>query len=284
MKIEDIKPGDVIVRTEDKILFKVVEVTSDRQIMQSANCKLNEVFCIFQEPKPIPFCSVYEFELATEEQRQYMDSKLAAFNGTHTDAESERITALASIIGDLKQEYNALAERVKKLTDDMQKQFDAAKDELQKKDEKHEALEQKYSELLKKHTVLFYKNDALLAELPKVGDTCARLQDNNYMLRKQLNAANANCKESEEKRTEADEKVKEYKNRLSFVFRHYRRFIHADFVSMEHDCPHGVKAKVGSLKCIICEHYIKSDSGNAGIVLCAYDYDKEKEEHKPTQQ
>lgn len=47
MKIEDIKPGDVIVRTEDKILFKVVEVTSDRQIMQSANCKLNEVFCIF---------------------------------------------------------------------------------------------------------------------------------------------------------------------------------------------------------------------------------------------
>lgn len=195
MKIEDIKPGDVIVRTEDKILFKVVEVTSDRQIMQSAKCKLNEVFCIFQEPKPIPFCSVYEFEPATEEQRQYMDSKLSAFNGTHTDAESNRITALAFIIGDLKQEYNALAERV-----------------------------------------------------------------------------------------EADEKVKEYKNRLRFVFRHYRRFIHADFVSMEHDCPHGVKAKVGSLKCIICEHYIKSDSGNAGIVLCAYDYDKEKEEHKPTQQ
>lgn len=42
MKIEDIKPDDVIVRTEDKILFKVVEVTPDRQIMQSANGKMNE--------------------------------------------------------------------------------------------------------------------------------------------------------------------------------------------------------------------------------------------------
>lgn len=37
MKIEDIKPGDVIVRTEDKILFKVVEVTPEGEIMQSAN-------------------------------------------------------------------------------------------------------------------------------------------------------------------------------------------------------------------------------------------------------
>lgn len=77
MKIEDIKPGDVIVRTEDKILFKVVEVTPDHQIMQSANGRLNEVFCIFQEPKPMAFCSVDEFEPSTEEQRQYLDSKLA---------------------------------------------------------------------------------------------------------------------------------------------------------------------------------------------------------------
>jgi hypothetical protein len=276
MKIEDIKPGDVIVRTEDKILFKVVEVTSDRQIMQSANCKLNDVFCIFQEPKPIAFCSVYEFELATEEQRQYMDSKLAAFNGTHTDAESNRITALASIIGDPKK-YNALAERIKKLTDDMQKQFDAAKDELQKKDEEHEALEQKYSELLKKHTVLFYKNDALLAELPKVGDRLEQLQDNNYMLRKQLNTANANCKESEEKRVEADEKVKEHKNRLRFVFRHYRRFIHADFVSIGYDCPHNPGVEVGGLSCVNCAHFLKNDFYNSKHVLCAYDYDKEKQ-------
>lgn len=277
MKIEDIKPGDVIVRTEDKILFKVVEVTFDRQIMQSANCKLNEVFCIFQEPKPIPFCSVYEFELATEEQRQYVDSKLAAFNGTHTDAESNRITALASIMGDLKQEYNALAERVKKLTDDDKNGIVKLIQELKAVCEERDEAKEQYDELRQKHEELQKQYNTAKADVPKVGDTLEQLQDYNAMLRKQLNTANANCKESEEKRVEADEKVKEYKNRLSFVSRHYRRFEHADFVSMEHVCPHGVKAKAGSLKCIICEHYIKSDSGNVGIVLCAYDYDKEKQ-------
>lgn len=118
MKIEDIKQGDVIVRTEDKILFKVVEVTPEGEIMQSANGKMNEVFCIFQEPKYMTFCSVDEFEPSTEEQRQYLDSKLAIFNGANPEVESKRITALATMMGDLKQENNELAERVKQLTED----------------------------------------------------------------------------------------------------------------------------------------------------------------------
>lgn len=92
MKIEDIKPGDVIVRTKDKILFKVTEVT-EGEIMQLANGKMNEVFCIFQEPKPIAFWSVDEFEPSTEEQRQYLDSKLAIFNGAKSETDSKRIAA-----------------------------------------------------------------------------------------------------------------------------------------------------------------------------------------------
>ena len=146
MKMEDIKPGDVIVRTEDKILFKVVEVTPDRQIMQSANGKINDVFCIFQEPHPMALCSMDDYEPATEEQREYMDSKLAIFNGTKPEAESKRITALASIMGDLKQENNALAERVKKLTDDnkrMAKRIDFSRSlsDLTEALDKMEALE-----------------------------------------------------------------------------------------------------------------------------------------------
>lgn len=121
MKIENIKPDDVIVRTEDKILFKVVEVTPEGEIMQSANGRLNEVFCIFQEPKPMAFCSVDEFEPSTEEQRQYLDSKLAIFNDTKPETESKRITALASMMGDLKQENIELAERVKQLMSDYNK-------------------------------------------------------------------------------------------------------------------------------------------------------------------
>ena len=130
MKIEDIKPDDVIVRTKDKILFKVAEVTPEGKIMQSANGKMNEVFCIFQEPKTMSFCSEEDYELATEEQRRYMDSKLADFYGTNQEAKSRRIIALASIIGDLKQENNALIERVKKLTDDntrMAKRIDSSR-------------------------------------------------------------------------------------------------------------------------------------------------------------
>ena len=102
MKIEDIKPGDVLFRTRDKILFKVAEVTPEGKIMQSANGKMNEVFCIFQEPKTMSFCSEEDYEPATEEQRRYMDSKLADFYGTNQEAKSRRIIALASIIGDLK--------------------------------------------------------------------------------------------------------------------------------------------------------------------------------------
>lgn len=115
MKIEDIKPDDVIVRTKDKILFKVAEVTPEGKIMQSANGKMNEVFCIFQEPQPMVLCSMDDYEPATEEQREYMESKLAAFNGTNPEVESKRITALASIMGDLKQENIELTEALDKV-------------------------------------------------------------------------------------------------------------------------------------------------------------------------
>jgi hypothetical protein len=49
---------------------------------------------------------------------------------------------------------------------------------------------------------------------------------------------------------------------------------------MEYDCPYGVKAIVGSLVCFNCEHYIKGDFGNTKTVLCAHDYDKEKEKER----
>lgn len=82
MKIEDIKPGDVIVRTEDKAFFKIAEVTPDRKIMQSANGRMNEVFCIFLEPEILVCFAEDDYEPATEGQRQYVDSKLADFYGT----------------------------------------------------------------------------------------------------------------------------------------------------------------------------------------------------------
>lgn len=121
MKIEDIKPGDVIVRNNDEKLVKVAEVTSECHVMESAFYERDKAFCIFQKPRRLPLFSEDEYEPATEEQRQYMESKLVAFYGTNPEVESKRITALATMMGDLKQENNELAERVKQLMSDYNK-------------------------------------------------------------------------------------------------------------------------------------------------------------------
>lgn len=329
MKIEDIKPGDVIVRTGVGWLFKVAEVTPDRTIMQSANGKMNEVFCIFSEPQILGWFIEDDYEPATEEQRQYMDSKFAAISVTSPEAESKRITALASMMGDLKQENTELVERVKQLMNDYNKvakqlrnqplysdltealdkveklerdrdlfykeyekgqrlyesllnQYDAQTKDLNTVREACEAAKEQYNELQRKHTVLFLKNDAANAELQKVGDTLKQLQDDKALLREQLDIANANCKKAEEKRVEANEKIKEQRREILFAFRHYRRFEHADFLSMEHDCPHytGAEVEVGDLSCLNCAHFLKADLDKTKHILCAYNYDKEKEKQQ----
>lgn len=328
MKIEDIKSGDVIVRTEDGMVNKVAEVTPDGLILRLAYTDMEKCFHVFLKPDGSKLTAEH-YEPATEEQRQYMDSKLADFYGTNAEAASKRFIALATMMGDLKQENIELAERVKQLTDDntrMAKRIDSARtlsdltgaldkvEELERdrdffkkeykqgqrlyeslfnqhdlqsnelkavREERDEAKEQ-YKELQHKYEELQEQYDTAKADVPKVGDTLEQLQDYNAMLRKQLNTANANCKEFEEKRVEADEKVKEYKNRLIFVFRHYRRFEHADFVSMGYDCPHytGAEVEVGDSSCLGCAHFLKADFDKTKKILCAYNYDKEKEKRQ----
>lgn len=328
MKIEDIKTGDVIVRTEDGMINKVAEVTPDGLILRSAYTDMAKCFHVFLNPDSSKLTADH-YEPATEEQRQYMDSKLADFYGTNAEAASKRITALASIMGDLKQENNELVGRVKHLMDDYNRlarriksyhtvsdltealdkleelerdrdffkkeydhgqrlyealfnQHDIRRKELEVVREERDEAKEQYKELQHKYEELQEQYDTAKADVPKVGDTLEQLQDYNAMLRKQLNTANANCKEFEEKRVEADEKVKEYKNRLSFVFRHYRRFEHADFVSMGYDCPHhtGAEVEVGDLSCLGCAHYLKADFDKTKHILCAYNYDKEKEKQQ----
>lgn len=47
MKIEDIKTGDVIVRTEDGMINKVAEVTPDGLILRSAYTDMAKCFHVF---------------------------------------------------------------------------------------------------------------------------------------------------------------------------------------------------------------------------------------------
>lgn len=266
MKIEDIKPGDVIVRTEGKILFKVVEVTPDHQIMQSANGKMNEVFCIFQEPQPMALCSMDDYESATEEQREYMDSKLAIFNGTKPEAESKRITALATMMGDLKQGNNELAERVKQLMSDYNnvvKQLQAT------------PMLSELTEALDKVKHLERDKDFLRREIEL-------LQDHNAMLRKQLNNDRTNAEEKLAKHLEDYYALKDCNE---VVLSRIARFEHADiehanFSTMAFDCPHGVEAKVCSAECLGCEHCLTYGNTGTRDILCAYKYDKEKEKQQ----
>lgn len=266
MKIEDIKPDDVIVRTEDKILFKVVEVTPDRQIMQSANGKMNEVFCIFQEPQPMVLCSMDDYEPATEEQREYMESKLAAFNGTNPEVESKRITALASIMGDLKQENIELAERVKELMSDY--------NNVVKQPHPQPVLSE-LTEALDKVKHLERDKDFLRREIEL-------LQDHNAMLRKQLNNDRTNAEEKLAKHLEDYYALKDCNE---VVLSRIARFEHADiehanFSTMAFDCPHGVEAKVCSAECLGCEHCLTHCNTGTRDILCAYKYDKEKEKQQ----
>lgn len=299
MKIEDIKPDDVIVRTEDKILFKVVEVTPEGKIMQSANGKMNEVFCIFQEPKTMSFCSEEDYEPATEEQRRYMDSKLADFYGTNQEAKSRRIIALASIIGDLKQENNALTERVKKLTDDnnrMAKRIDSSRSlsDLTEALDKMEALERDcdffrkeydhgqrlYESLFNQHDLQCKELNVVREERDEAKEQYNDLQQKYEELSQQLNTANSKYKCADKRLDEADEEYYTLSSLLEGAESRIARFKKSTFERMEYDCPYGVKAIVGSLVCLNCEHYIKADFGNTNTVLCAHDYDKEKEKQQ----
>lgn len=299
MKIEDIKPGDVLFRTRDKILFKVTEVTPEGKIMQSANGKMNEVFCIFQEPKTMSFCSEEDYEPATEEQRVYMDSKLAIFNGTKPEAESKRITALASIMGDLKQENNALAERVKKLTDDnnrMAKRIDSSRSlsDLTEALDKMEALERDcdffrkeydhgqrlYESLFNQHDLQRKELNVVREERDEAKEQYNDLQQKYEELSQQLNTANSKYKCADKRLDEADEEYYTLFSLLEGAESRIVCFEKSTFERMEYDCPYGVKAIVGSLVCLNCEHYIKADFGNTNTVLCAHDYDKEKEKQQ----
>lgn len=305
MKIEDIKPDDVIVRTKDKILFKVAEVTPEGKIMQSANGKMNEVFCIFQEPKTMSFCSEEDYEPATEEQRRYMDSKLADFYGTNQEAKSRRIIALASIIGDLKQENNELAERVKQLMDDYNRvvkrinsyqtlsDLTEALDKLEELERDRDFFKKEYDHGQKLYESLFNQHDIQSKELKVVREErdeakeqYNELQHKHEELQKQYETAKDELQKPSDELRKAYDDYRALRDLNDTANSHLARFENSEFVSMNcycdnyHRAPFGVDVYVGSTTCQKCEHFMKINNTGDGTVLCAYRYDKEKEKQQ----
>lgn len=298
MKIEDIKPGDVIVRTEDGMVNKVAEVTPDGLILRSAYTDMEKCFHVFLNPDSSKLTADH-YESATEEQRQYMDSKLADFYGTNAEVASKRFIALATMMGDLKQENIELAERVKQLMNDYNKvakqlrnqpllsNFVEALDKVEKLERKRDLFKKAYEQTERIYESLFNQHDlqskelnAVREERDEAKEQYKDLQQKYEELSQQLNTANSKYKCADKRLDEADEEYYTLSSLLEGAESRIARFEKSTFERMEHDCPYGVKAKVGSLVCFNCEHHIKSDFGNTKTVLCAYTYDKKKEKEQ----
>lgn len=268
MKIEDIKPGDVIVRTEDGMVNKVAEVTPDGLILRSAYTDMEKCFHVFLNPDSSKLTADH-YESATEEQRQYMDSKLADFYGTNAEVASKRITALATMMGDLKQENIELAERVKQLMNDYNKvakqlrnqpllsDLTEALDKVEKLERENESLCKQLKSLQKDHDLLHELYDTQKAKLKKAKEELGEYLDDIFTLQKR-NAA-------------AESLIARFEN---------AEIEHADFSTMAFDCPHDVEAKVCSAECLGCEHCLTHGNTGTESILCAYNYDKKEEKEQ----
>lgn len=268
MKIEDIKPGDVIVRTEDGMVNKVAEVTPDGLILRSAYTDMEKCFHVFLNPDSSKLTADH-YEPATEEQRQYMDSKLADFYGKNAEVASKRFIALATMMGDLKQENTELVERVKQLMNDYNKvakqlrnqpllsDLTEALDKVEKLERENESLCKQLKSLQKDHDLLHELYDTQKAKLKKAKEELGEYLDDIFTLKKR-NAA-------------AENLIARFEN---------ADIEHADFLTMAFDCPHDVEAKVCSAECFGCEHCLTQGNTGTESILCAYNYDKEKEKEQ----
>lgn len=298
MKIEDIKPGDVIVRTEDGMVNKVAEVTPDGLILRSAYTDMEKCFHVFLNPDSSKLTADH-YEPATEEQRQYMDSKLADFYGTNAEVASKRFIALATMMGDLKQENIELAERVKQLMNDYNKvakqlrnqpllsDLTEALDKVEELERDRDFFKKEYKQGQRLYESLFNQHDLQSNELKAVREErddakeqYNELQHKYEELQKQFDTAKSELQRIVDERNLSLVDFSKHREANYFSEKRIKRFLGSSVIRKEQDCPHGVKAIVGTLACFNCEHYIESNSGCIGIVLCAHDYDKQEESNK----
>lgn len=295
MKIEDIKPGDVLFRSKDGKIVKVDKVTPDGLIQHLAYTDMVKSFHVFLKPI-ISSISAEYYEPATDEQRQYMDSKLADFYGTNTEAANKRITALASMMGDLKQENNELAERVKQLMDDYNrvvKRIDSSRtlsdlvealDKLEELERERDFCKKEYDHGQRLYESLFNQHDLQRKELEVVREERDEakelykdLQQKLEELSQQLNTANSKNKNAEKRLDEADEEYNTLASLLENANKRIARIGHSFLMREGNLCRRDAKVNVDSEVCLNCKHCMESFLSTTDYILCAYDYDKEKE-------
>ena len=117
MKTEEIKPGDILFEKERKLLVKVARVDEDGVVKCSAYTDMGRIFKTVPPPYRIGTHTADAYIPATDDQRKYMERKLAVCEYVNLPKDN-RIEVLSYIIADLKAENIELAQRVHQLVDD----------------------------------------------------------------------------------------------------------------------------------------------------------------------
>ena len=117
MKTEEIKPGDILFEKERKLLVKVARVDEDGVVKCSAYTDMGRIFKTVPPPYRIGTHTADAYIPATDDQRKYMERKLAVCEYVNLPKDN-RIEVLSYIIADLKAENMELAQRVHQLVDD----------------------------------------------------------------------------------------------------------------------------------------------------------------------
>ena len=117
MKTEDIKPGDILYEKERKLLVKVARVDEDGVVKCSAYTDMGRIFKTVPPPYRIGSHTADAYIPATDDQRKYMERKLAVCEYVNLP-KNNRMETLAYIISDLKAENVELAQRVHQLIDE----------------------------------------------------------------------------------------------------------------------------------------------------------------------
>lgn len=256
MKTEEIKPGYILYEKERKLLVKVARVDEDGVVKCSAYTDMGRIFKTVPPPYRVGTRTADAYIPATDEQRKYMERKLAVCEYVNLP-KNNRMETLAYIIADLKAENMELAQRVHQLVDDYNDVVRQLNGNETHKDEDPARL--------------------LLDNMQKMRDHCDKLEKDNEQLKRQ-------CVQLQTERNEAKTHADECELQKEELFKHIARFDNSEFLKIGDYCTHrvflpdGDPVKVGSGECCRCPHLIKVDRFGINCVLCACRYDNTKAE------
>ena len=158
MKTEEIKPGDILYDEERKMLVKVARVDEDGVVKCSAYTDMGRIFKTVPPPYRIGTHTADAYIPATDDQRKYMERKLAVCEYVNLP-KNNRMETLAYIISDLKAENLELEQRVQQLaaeysnavcqsgTQEKRKDKDQLKQTIFDMRKQYDKLEREYKEL-----------------------------------------------------------------------------------------------------------------------------------------